>query len=57
MPVIGISGRIGAARELLAAGANVFVRKPIEERAILSAIVEATSSDWRPGHPPDLPAA
>jgi CheY-like chemotaxis protein len=38
VPVIGISGRAGAGRELLAAGATVFVPKPIEERRILSAI-------------------
>lgn len=56
-PVVGISGRPGAMRELLGAGANVFVRKPIEERAILAAVAAAMSSDWRPGHPPDLPAA
>ncbi len=38
VPVIGISGRAGAARELLAAGASTFVPKPVEERAILSAV-------------------
>jgi CheY-like chemotaxis protein len=38
VPVIGISGRAGSARELLAAGANAFVPKPIEERAILTAV-------------------
>jgi len=38
VPVIGISARAGAARELLAAGANAFVPKPIEERAILTAV-------------------
>ncbi len=38
VPVIGISGRAGAARELLAAGANAFVPKPIEERTILTAV-------------------
>jgi CheY-like chemotaxis protein len=38
VPVIGISGRAGAARELLAAGATAFVPKPIEERAILAAV-------------------
>lgn len=40
-PVIGISGRAGAARELLAAGANAFVPKPVEERAILLAVTRA----------------
>lgn len=38
VPVIGISARAGAARELLAAGATAFVPKPIEERAILAAV-------------------
>src|SRR5512141_948269 len=38
VPVIGISGRAGAARELLAAGATAFVPKPIEERAVLAAV-------------------
>lgn len=43
IPVIGISGRIGAARELLAAGATTFVPKPIEEDRILAAVEEALS--------------
>ncbi len=38
VPVIGISGRAGAGRELLAAGATAFVAKPIEERAVLAAV-------------------
>ncbi len=38
VPVIGISARAGAGRELLAAGATAFVAKPIEERTILSAV-------------------
>jgi CheY-like chemotaxis protein len=38
VPVIGISARAGAARELLAAGANAVVPKPIEEGAILAAV-------------------
>jgi CheY-like chemotaxis protein len=38
VPVIGISGRAGAARELLAAGASAFVPKPVEEGAILTAV-------------------
>ncbi len=38
VPVIGISGRAGAARELLAAGATAFVPKPIEEGTILTAV-------------------
>jgi CheY-like chemotaxis protein len=39
VPVIGISGRVGAGRELLTAGATAFVPKPVEERAVLSAVV------------------
>lgn len=49
VPVIGISGRAGAARELLAAGASAFVPKPVEERAILTAVAaiagEARAAD------------
>lgn len=41
VPVIGISGRSGAARELLAAGATTFVSKPVDEDHILAAIDEA----------------
>lgn len=44
-PVIGISGRAGAPKELLAAGANGFVAKPVEERAILAAVARALSAD------------
>jgi CheY-like chemotaxis protein len=40
VPVIGISGRLGAARELLAAGATTFVAKPVDEAHILAAIDE-----------------
>jgi CheY-like chemotaxis protein len=38
MPVIGISGRRGAARVLFGAGASAFVPKPVEEHAVLSGI-------------------
>ncbi len=38
LPVIGISGRAGAAQELLAAGATTFVPKPVEEHVILAAL-------------------
>ncbi len=41
VPVIGISGRAGAGRELIAAGASAFVPKPIEERALLTAVAAA----------------
>jgi two-component system, OmpR family, phosphate regulon response regulator PhoB len=56
VPVIGISGREGAVRELLAAGATTFVPKPIDEQRILAAIAQTLS---RPGWPPlaGMPAA
>jgi CheY-like chemotaxis protein len=38
VPVIGISGRAGAREELLAAGATVFLPKPIEEEPVVTAI-------------------
>lgn len=47
VPVIGISGRAAAQRELLGAGANAFVPKPVEERAILSAVARALSGERR----------
>ncbi len=47
-PVIGISGRAGAPGELLAAGANAFVPKPVEERAILDAVARALSAEGEP---------
>lgn len=40
MPIIGISGRVGADRELLDAGATTFVPKPVDEDALLEAIAE-----------------
>ncbi len=45
VPVIGISGRAGAARDLLAAGATAFVPKPIEERSILAAVEAALGAE------------
>ena len=50
LPVIGISGRSGAARELLAAGASLFVPKPVEEAAILLALARVAGSPR--GHDP-----
>ncbi len=47
LPVIGISARAGAARELLAAGANAFVPKPVEERAILTAVAAVVGAPER----------
>lgn len=54
MPIIGISGRSGASRELLAAGATTFVPKPVDEPGILSAIalvLSSASRDRRAGNP------
>jgi CheY-like chemotaxis protein len=56
LPVIGISARAGASRELLAAGANAFVPKPIEERAILAAVAAALESAGR-GEGAPIPGA
>jgi CheY-like chemotaxis protein len=39
--VVGVSGRIGARVDLMAAGADAFVAKPVDERAILSALSRA----------------
>ncbi len=44
VPVIGISARADAGRELIAAGATAFVPKPIEERAILAAVAAVLGS-------------
>jgi CheY-like chemotaxis protein len=57
LPVIGISGRAGAARDLLAAGASAFVPKPVEEQAILAAVARALAELRRPFYPPPQPAA
>lgn len=56
VPVIGISGRAGAAHELVAAGATGFVPKPVEERAILAAVA-AGLGHGRRDPCQDLPAA
>jgi DNA-binding response OmpR family regulator len=38
VPIIGISGRRGSREALLAAGADAFLPKPIDEQALLAAI-------------------
>lgn len=40
VPIIGISGRAGSQDALLAAGADAFLAKPIDEHALL-AVIEA----------------
>jgi CheY-like chemotaxis protein len=47
VPVIGISGRAGAREELLAAGATVFLAKPIEEQPVLAALARLLARDHR----------
>jgi CheY-like chemotaxis protein len=41
VPVLGISAHPGAERTLRAAGANAFLGKPIEEEALLEAVLVA----------------
>lgn len=53
--VVGISGRAGARAELLAAGADAFVPKPVDERVVLRALSRAL--DARRIAPGRLPAA
>ncbi len=56
MPIVGISGRAGASRELLDAGATTFVPKPVEEASILAAVARVlTRMDDR--RPTGIPAA
>jgi CheY-like chemotaxis protein len=57
VPIIGLSGRSGGARELLAAGATAFVSKPIEEAGILAAVARALSPDARRSLGTGVPAA
>lgn len=40
-PIVGISGRAGASVDLLAAGCDAFVAKPIDERRVLAALRRA----------------
>lgn len=41
-PIMGLSGRVGASRDLLAAGCDTFVAKPIDEPRILAALRRAS---------------
>lgn len=55
-PIVGISGRAGAAGELLSAGCDSFVPKPLDERRVVEAIRRAMRA--RRGPAPDhVPAA
>lgn len=57
MPIVGVSGHEGASGELLRAGADSFVRKPLEERAVLAAVARAFGASRDPRHPPSPGAA
>jgi DNA-binding response OmpR family regulator len=51
--VVGISGRVGARAELMGAGADAFVRKPVDEGAVLAAVERAIQArDSGPEHQP-----
>jgi CheY-like chemotaxis protein len=54
-PVVGISGRAGASVDLLRAGCDVFVAKPVDERRILAALGRAIHGGRRAQA--DVPAA
>ncbi len=58
VPVVAMSGRPAARLELFAAGADVFVPKPVEEGALLAGIRAALHAP-RPGGaaPPGQPSA
>jgi CheY-like chemotaxis protein len=53
--VVGISGRSGAGVDLLGAGADAFVPKPVDERTVLAALARAL--EGRGAGPEHLPAA
>lgn len=57
VPILGLSGRSGAARDLLAAGATGFVPKPIDEAAVLAAVARALSPGGRGFAATGAPAA
>ena len=56
LAIIGISGREGAARILLEAGADGFVGKPVEEHALLPAVARALIRRRRSAPAADPPA-
>jgi len=45
LPVIGLSGRSGSERELLGAGAQLFLSKPFGEAELLAAVRRALGAD------------
>ncbi len=54
-PIVGISGRVRAASELLLAGCDSFVPKPVDERRVVDAIRRAVRV--RGESPDHVPAA
>ncbi len=54
-PMVGISGRAGASFELLAAGCDAFVAKPVDERRVVDALGRAVTARRAP--PDHVPAA
>jgi CheY-like chemotaxis protein len=54
-PMVGISGRAGASRELLAAGCDAFVPKPVDEHQVVDALRRAVAG--RRTTPDHVPAA
>jgi CheY-like chemotaxis protein len=55
-PMVGVSGRAGAAGDLLSAGCDAFVAKPVEERHVVDALRRALRAR-RAGWPQGVPAA
>ncbi len=55
-PIVGISGRVGAASDLLSAGCDAFVAKPVEEHQIMDALRRALRARGA-GSPDHVPAA
>jgi FixJ family two-component response regulator len=53
--MVGISGRVGASRDLLAAGCDAFVAKPVDERGVVDALRRAIEA--RRAAPDHHPAA
>lgn len=54
--VVGVSGRVGARGDLMGAGADAFVPKPVDEHAVLAALARAVQTRGN-GGPEHLPAA
>jgi CheY-like chemotaxis protein len=54
-PIVGISGRVGASRDLLASGCDAFVEKPVDERRVVDALRRALTARRAP--PDHVPAA